>query len=83
MDEGASVTYVHESASPDDMASNSMHAGIVEIQVLQDASMKFVELQSWGRHVWNFSHERVRVERGGNLDWIFGAIGSRLDQELF
>ena len=67
VDEGASVTYVHEAASPDEMASNSMHAGIVEIQVMQDASLKFVELQSWGRHVWNFSHERVRVERGGNL----------------
>jgi Fe-S cluster assembly protein SufD len=82
VDEGASVTYVHESASPDDMASNSMHAGLVEIQVMQDASMKFVELQSWGRHVWNFSHERIRVERGGNLDWIFGAIGSRLTKNF-
>ena len=82
VDEGASVTYVHESASPDDMASNSMHAGLVEIQVLQDASLKFVELQSWGRHVWNFSHERIRVERGGSLDWIFGAIGSRLTKNF-
>jgi Fe-S cluster assembly protein SufD len=82
VDEGASVTYVHESASPDDLASNSMHAGIVEIQVLQNASMKFVELQSWGRHVWNFSHERARVERAGNLDWIFGAIGSRLTKNF-
>ena len=82
VDEGASVTYVHESASPDDMTSNSMHAGLVEIQVMQDASLKFVELQSWGRHVWNFSHERVRVERGGNLDWIFGAIGSRLTKNF-
>jgi Fe-S cluster assembly protein SufD len=82
VDEGASVTYVHESASPDDMASNSMHAGIVEIQVLQNATMKFVELQSWGRHVWNFSHERARVERSGNLDWIFGAIGSRLTKNF-
>jgi Fe-S cluster assembly protein SufD len=82
VDEGASVTYVHESASPDDMAANSIHAGIVEIQVMQDASLKFVELQSWGRHVWNFSHERVRVERGGTLDWIFGAIGSRLTKNF-
>ena len=82
VDEGASVTYLHESASPDDMATNSMHAGIVEIQVMQDATMKFVELQSWGRHVWNFSHERARVERGGNLDWIFGAIGSRLTKNF-
>lgn len=82
VDEGASVTYVHESASPDDLASNSMHAGIVEIQVMENASMKFVELQSWGRHVWNFSHERARVERAGNLDWIFGAIGSRLTKNF-
>ncbi len=59
-----------------------MHAGIVEIQVMQNASMKFVELQSWGRHVWNFSHERARVERDGNLDWIFGAIGSRLTKNF-
>ena len=82
LDEGASATYVHESASPDDMASNSMHAGIVEIQVMQNASLRFVELQSWGRHVWNFSHERARVERNGNLDWIFGAIGSRLTKNF-
>ncbi|MCC6568271.1 MAG: Fe-S cluster assembly protein SufD [Anaerolineales bacterium] len=78
VDEGASVTYVHEAASPDEAGSNSLHAGIVEIQVMEGATLKFVELQSWGRHVWNFSHERARVERGGNLDWIFGAIGSRL-----
>ena len=82
VDEGASVTYVHEAASPDLKGANSMHAGIVEIQVMQGASMKFVELQSWGRHVWNFSHERARVERGGNIDWIFGAIGSRLTKNF-
>jgi Fe-S cluster assembly protein SufD len=82
VDEGASVTYVHESASPDETGTNSMHAGIVEIQVMQDATLRFVELQSWGRHVWNFSHERIRVERGGNLDWIFGAIGSRLTKNF-
>ncbi len=82
VDEGASVTYVHEAASPDETGSNSLHAGIVEIQVMQDATFKFVELQSWGRHVWNFSHERARVERGGNLDWIFGAIGSRLTKNF-
>jgi Fe-S cluster assembly protein SufD len=78
----ASVTYVHEAASPDEVGANSMHAGIVEIQVMEGAAMKFVELQSWGRHVWNFSHERARVERGGNLDWIFGAIGSRLTKNF-
>ncbi len=82
VDEGASATYVHEAASPDELGSTSMHAGIVEIQVMQGASLRFVELQSWGRHVWNFSHERIRVERDGTLDWIFGAIGSRLTKNF-
>ena len=59
-----------------------MHAGIVEIHVGERANLRFVELQSWGEHVWNFSHERVRVEKDGNLDWIFGAIGSRLTKNF-
>ena len=81
VDEGASVTYVHEAASPDENGP-ALHAGIVEIIVSDNASLRFVELQSWGRHVWNFSHERVRVGRNGNLDWIFGAIGSRLTKNF-
>jgi Fe-S cluster assembly protein SufD len=82
VDEGASVTYIHESASPDEPGTDTMHAGLVEIQVLQGANLRFVELQSWGKHVWNFTHERVRVERDGQLDWIFGAIGSRLTKNF-
>jgi Fe-S cluster assembly protein SufD len=82
VEEGASVTYVHESASPHEPGSDTMHAGLVEIQVLAGANLKFVELQSWGNHVWNFSHERIRVERDGNLDWIFGAVGSRITKNF-
>jgi Fe-S cluster assembly protein SufD len=81
VDDGASATFVHESASPDENG-HSMHAGIVEIVVGNSASLKFVELQSWGKHIWNFSHERVKVERDGNLDWIFGAVGSRLTKNF-
>lgn len=81
VESGASVTYVHEAASPDETLP-AMHAGVVEIHVGEDANLRFVELQSWGRHVWNFSHERARVERGGNLDWIFGAVGSRLTKNF-
>jgi Fe-S cluster assembly protein SufD len=81
VDDGASVTYVHESASPE-AASPSLHAGVVEVKVGAGASLKFVELQSWGRQVWNFSHERVQVGRDASLDWIFGAVGSRLTKNF-
>ncbi len=82
VDEGASLTFAHESASPTETAGASLHSGIVEIRVGNGASLRFVELQSWGGHVWNFSHERARVERDGTLDWVFGAIGSHLTKNF-
>jgi Fe-S cluster assembly protein SufD len=81
LEEGAEVTYVHESAS-DSGKSQTMHAGIVELHVGPGANLRFVELQSWGETVWNFTHERAEVERDGRLDWIFGAIGSHLTKNF-
>jgi Fe-S cluster assembly protein SufD len=82
IDDGASLTYVHEAASPTEAQGQTLHAGIVEIHVGDGANLRFVELQSWGEHVWNFSHERARVGRNGNLDWIFGAMGSHLTKNF-
>lgn len=78
LEDGASLTFVHETASPTEKEGQAMHSGIVEIHVGSNANLRFVELQSWGEHVWNFTHERARVERDGNLDWIFGAMGSKV-----
>ncbi len=82
LEEGAALTYIHEAASPTEADGQSMHAGIVEIHVGPAANLRFVELQSWGEHVWNFSHERARVDRDANLDWIFGAVGSHLTKNF-
>jgi Fe-S cluster assembly protein SufD len=59
-----------------------MHAGNVELHIGPAASLRFVELQSWGKNVWNFCHERAVVDKDGSLDWIFGAIGSRLTKNF-
>ncbi len=81
LEEGASVTYVHESASPSD-DGQTLHAGIVELHVGDGASLRFVELQSWGEGVWNFTHERAEVGRDATLEWTFGAIGSHLTKNF-
>lgn len=81
LEDGASVTYVHEAASPSE-EGQSLHSGIVELHVGAGANLRFVELQSWGEGVWNMSHERAEVARDGNLDWIFGAIGSHLTKNF-
>jgi Fe-S cluster assembly protein SufD len=81
LEEGSSATYVHEFASPDE-SGQSIHAGIVELHVGDGANLRFVELQSWGESVWNFTHERAEVGRDGKLDWIFGAIGSHVTKNF-
>jgi len=81
LEEQASATYVHEYASPDEI-DQSIHSGIVEIYVGKAAHFKFVEFQSWGNHMWNFTHERANVERDATLDWIFGAVGSQLTKNF-
>jgi len=82
LEEGAELTYVHEAASPSEAGGQTMHAGLVEIHVSPRANLRFVELQSWGDHVWNFTHKRARVDRDGNLDWVFAAVGSHLTKDF-
>jgi len=82
VEEDAQLTYVHESASPSVKDGQAIHAGTVELIVGDGARLTFVELQNWGAHVWNFTHERAGVGRDGRLDWIFGAVGSRLTKNF-
>ena len=81
LEAGATATYVHEYASPTEKAP-AFHAGLVEIHVGDEANLTFVELQSWGEHVWNFTHERSQVGQDANLDWIFGAIGGNVTKNF-
>jgi Fe-S cluster assembly protein SufD len=82
LDEGASLTYVHEVSSPFHQSEEIFHNGNVEIFVGPGASLKFVELQSWGDQMLNFTHERAVVEKDGQLEWIFGAVGSKLTKNF-
>ncbi|PWB50898.1 MAG: Fe-S cluster assembly protein SufD [Anaerolineales bacterium] len=82
LEPGSSLTYVHEAASPNGIPGQTMHSGIVEIHISDNASLRFVELQSWGDNVWNFSHERAQVGREATLEWIFGALGSNLTKNF-
>jgi Fe-S cluster assembly protein SufD len=82
VEDDASLTYVHEAASPNGVDGQMLHNGIVEIHVGANAHLRFVELQSLGDNVWNFTHERAQVEKDGHLDWIFGAIGTRLTKNF-
>jgi len=81
LEEQSSVTFIQEynSGAAD---GQHLHSGITEIFVGKGANLRFIEIQSWGDQVWNFSHERARVESDGNLEWIYSATGSHLTKNF-
>ncbi|MFQ5942164.1 MAG: Fe-S cluster assembly protein SufD [Anaerolineales bacterium] len=81
VEDGASASVVHESASPEGEGA-ALHAGTVEISVGQDAHLTFAEVQNWGDQVWNFTHERAQVGSDGQMDWVFGSVGSHLTKNF-
>jgi Fe-S cluster assembly protein SufD len=82
VDDGASATVVHETSSPTASDAARLHAATVEVRVGKKAHLTFVELQSLGKDVWNFTHERVRVGANSKVDWIFVATGTHLTKNF-
>lgn len=78
LEEGSNVTYVHESSSPQKAIKDSMHTAMIDVYVGAGAHLNFVELQSWGENIINFTTENVQVDLDGSVDWIFGALGSKI-----
>ncbi|MHB8089459.1 MAG: Fe-S cluster assembly protein SufD [Anaerolineaceae bacterium] len=82
LEENASATYVHESASAENKDGQNLHAALMDVKVGPNSKLNFVELQSLGSHDWNFTHEKVSVDRDAEVDWIFGALGSHLTKNF-
>ena len=77
IDDGADVTYMHEYASaPRD--GQSVFVGATELIVGQGARLRYVALQNWDTTMYEFSHQRARVQRDGTLDWVVGTMGGKL-----
>lgn len=82
LEEGAEATIVHETSSPAQIALQSLHTGLFEVYVGPSAKLNFVELQSLGEQMWNITHETVKVDKDGEVDWIFGSLGSKVTKNF-
>lgn len=82
LEEDSEATIVHESSSPAQLSSQSLHTGLFEVYVGPHARLNFVELQSLGEQMWNITHETVSVDTDGEVDWIFGSLGSKVTKNF-
>lgn len=77
VDKGAELSYI-EGCTARSYASNSLHAGVVEIFVMEDAICKYNTIQNWSNEVYNLVTKRAIVEKNGMMQWVDGNIGSSI-----
>ena len=77
VEENAQATVVVDYASANG-TNQSAYIGATELLVGDAANLRYVALQDWNRETYEFSHQRARVGRDANLDWIVGTMGGRL-----
>lgn len=75
VDKGAQLSYI-EGCTAKNYASNSLHAGVVEIFVKENAICKYSTIQNWSNDVYNLVTKRAIVEKNGMMQWVDGNIGS-------
>lgn len=62
--------------------TDSAFIGATELLVGDGANLRYVGLQDWNRQTFEFSHQRARVGRDGQLDWIVGNMGGKLVKQF-
>lgn len=77
VEENAQATILVDYASPSG-AQQAAYIGATELLVGDAANLRYVALQDWNRQTFEFSHQRARVGRDGQLDWIVGTMGTQL-----
>ncbi len=77
LEENAQATLVVDYASAEGQRQSS-YVGATELLVGDAANLQYVALQDWNRQTYEFSHQRARVGRDANLDWITGTMGGKL-----
>lgn len=55
----------------------ALSANVQEVFVGQNARVRYVTLQEWGQHLWNFSINRAVLSRDASLNSLVVAFGGR------
>jgi Fe-S cluster assembly protein SufB len=76
IDKGAEVHYIEGCSAPQYNA-NSLHAGCVEIHVMENAKARYSSIENWSKNTYNLNTKRAIVEKNGTIEWVNGNMGSR------
>jgi Fe-S cluster assembly protein SufD len=79
LEEGAQAFVADAFRSPSQDVQ-SFASAVVELIVGQDAKLRYVQMQDWGRNVWNFMTERVLLGDDATLNSLHVTLGAKFSK---
>jgi Fe-S cluster assembly protein SufD len=79
MEEGAEAFIADAYRSPSQDVQ-SFASAVVELIVGQDAKLRYVQVQDWGRNVWNFMTERALLGNDATLNSLHVTLGAKFSK---
>jgi Fe-S cluster assembly protein SufD len=79
LEEGAEAFVVDAFRSPS-LDGQSFASAVVELIVPDDAKLRYVQVQDWGRNVWNFMTERAILGNDALLNSLHVTLGSKFSK---
>lgn len=76
LEEGAEAFFVDAFRSPSQEAQG-FTSEVVELILRKDAKLRYVQVQDWGRHVWNMMTERATLADRSELKSLHVTLGSK------
>ncbi|MCV3296769.1 MAG: Fe-S cluster assembly protein SufB [Oenococcus sp.] len=76
VDEGASINYVEGCTAPN-YQSDSLHAAVVEVNVLPHAYCRYTTIQNWSKNVYSLETKRAQAQEGAIMEWVDGNLGAK------
>jgi len=80
-EEFAEVTLVDFYQS-ETLAQESIADNVVELHAAEGAQVRYIQVQDWGRNVWNFTTQKGAIHRDAAIRTLNVALGSRLTKGL-
>ena len=74
-DKNSEVSYVEGCSAPV-YSENALHAGCVEIHVLEGARVRYMSVENWSKNTFNLNTKRAIVQKNGIIEWLNGNMGS-------
>jgi len=79
LEQGAEA-FVVDAYRSETQERQSLASAVVELILRNDAKLRYVQVQDWGRHVWTFMTERATLANDATLNSLHVTLGAKFSK---